>query len=111
MTLDANLKPIDWAAKSHEVSEDGLTWTFHLNKGIKWSDSYPIDSEVFAYSLNRTLDPCARSEVAHYLFSIQGGADFHASACPAGANTSMKTLVGSSLSEADLYTLQIKLRA
>jgi hypothetical protein len=27
ITLDANLGPIDWAAKSHEVSEAGLTWT------------------------------------------------------------------------------------
>jgi ABC-type transport system substrate-binding protein len=52
MTLDTNLKPIDWAAQTHEISEDGLTWTFHLNKGMKWSDSYPIDSVALAYSLN-----------------------------------------------------------
>jgi peptide/nickel transport system substrate-binding protein/oligopeptide transport system substrate-binding protein len=111
VTLDGNLKPIDWAAKSHEVSEDRLTWTFHLNKGMKWSDGNPIDSKTFAYSINRMLDPCTRSEVARYLFGIQGAAAFHAGACPAGAHTSAKTLVGSSIIAGDPMTLQIKLSA
>jgi oligopeptide transport system substrate-binding protein len=78
---------------------------------MHWSDSYPLDSEAFAYSLNRTLDPCTRSEVAHYLFSIQGAAAFDVSACPTGAHTSAKTLVGSSIIASDPMTLQIKLSA
>jgi ABC-type transport system substrate-binding protein len=57
MTLDANLKPIDWAARSHEVSVDGLTWTFHLNSGMKWSDGNPIDSKTFAYSIKPYARP------------------------------------------------------
>jgi oligopeptide transport system substrate-binding protein len=111
ITLDANLKPVDWATKSHEVTSDGLTWTFHLNRGMKWSDSYLIDSETFAYSINRMLDPCTRSEVARYLFSNSGAAAFHAGACPAGAHTSAKTLVGSSIIASDPLTLRIKLNA
>jgi peptide/nickel transport system substrate-binding protein/oligopeptide transport system substrate-binding protein len=111
IALDANLEPVDWAAKSRKASGDGLTWTFHLNSGMKWSDGNPIDSWAFAYSLNRTLDPCTRSEVAHYLFSISGAAVFHAGACPAGAHTSAKTLVGSSIIASDPLTLQIKLSA
>jgi len=111
VTLDANLKPIDWAAQTHEVSGDGLTWTFHLNKGMKWSDGFPIDSKTFASSLNRTLDPCTRSEAAHYLFSISGAAALHASACPAGANKSAQTLIGSSIIASDPLTLQINLSA
>ena len=78
---------------------------------MRWSDSNPLDSETFAYSLNRTLDPCTRSEVAHYLFSIQDAVAFHAGACPAGAHTSAKTLVGSSIISSDPLTLQIKLSA
>jgi ABC-type transport system substrate-binding protein len=111
VTLDASLQSIDWAAKSHEVTSDGLTWTFHLNRGMKWSDGVPIDSKSFTYSLNRALDHCTYSEAAHYLFSIQGAAAFHASACPAGAHTSAKTLVGSSIIASDPFTLQIKLSA
>ncbi len=111
ITLDANLKPVDWATKSHEVSEDELTWTFHLNSGMKWSDGNPIDSKTFAYSINRTLDPCTRSEVAHYLFSIQGAAAFHVSACLPGTHTSARTLIGSSIIASNPLTLQIKLSA
>jgi peptide/nickel transport system substrate-binding protein len=35
-------------AKSWEVSEDGKTYTFHLRKGIKWSDGTPFTSADIA---------------------------------------------------------------
>src|SRR4051794_6130677 len=38
ITLDEHGKPVDWAAASHEVSADGLTYTFHLRTGMTWSD-------------------------------------------------------------------------
>ena len=34
VTLDEQQHPIDWAAESHEISADGLTYTFHLHKGM-----------------------------------------------------------------------------
>lgn len=37
-------------AESWEVSEDGLTWTFHLQEGITWSDGDPVDAADFKYS-------------------------------------------------------------
>ena len=58
VTLDEKQQPVDWAAESHEISADGLTYTFHLHKGMTWSDGTPIDATTFAYSINRTLDPC-----------------------------------------------------
>src|SRR6218665_3774864 len=30
------------AAESWEQSEDGLTWTFKLRQGMKWSDGEPV---------------------------------------------------------------------
>ena len=39
-------------AKSYEVSEDGLTYTFHLRKGVKWSDGAPLT----AHDLSFTFD-------------------------------------------------------
>jgi peptide/nickel transport system substrate-binding protein len=34
-----------WLAKSWEVSEDGLTWTFILDERATWSDGVPVTSE------------------------------------------------------------------
>lgn len=40
-------------AKSWEVSEDGLSYTFHLRKGIRWSDGHGFDANdvIFTYSV------------------------------------------------------------
>ncbi|NLD73553.1 MAG: hypothetical protein GX649_12655, partial [Chloroflexi bacterium] len=39
-------------AESWEVSEDGLTFTFHLLEGIKWSDGEPLTSEDILFGVN-----------------------------------------------------------
>ena len=49
-------------AKSWDVSDDGRVFTFHLRKGMKWSDGHPFtaDDFVFAYEkliLNDELVP------------------------------------------------------
>jgi peptide/nickel transport system substrate-binding protein len=48
--------PVPGLADSWETSEDGLTWTFHLNKDAKWQDGKPVTSEDVAYTFNRILD-------------------------------------------------------
>ena len=48
-------------AKSWETSEDGLTWTFHLREGLRWSDGEPLtaDDVVFSASIvyDETINP------------------------------------------------------
>ena len=49
-------------AKAWEVSEDGTTFTFHLRKGMKWSDGAPFtaDDFVFAFedvTMNDNINP------------------------------------------------------
>ena len=44
-------------AESWEVSEDGLTYTFHLNPDAKWSDGEQITAQDFVYSWQRLMDP------------------------------------------------------
>jgi peptide/nickel transport system substrate-binding protein len=43
-------------AEDWETSEDGLTWTFHIRDGVKWSDGEPLTAEDIAYTYNRILD-------------------------------------------------------
>ena len=44
-------------AESHEMSEDGLTYTFTMKDGLKWSDGEALDATDVAYSWNRLVDP------------------------------------------------------
>ena len=44
-------------AESWEPSEDGLTWTFHLRDGLKWSDGSDLTAADFEYSWKRIADP------------------------------------------------------
>ena len=51
-------------AESWEPSENGLVWTFHLRKGIRWSNDAPITAEDFRRSWLRALAPETRSAYA-----------------------------------------------
>jgi ABC-type transport system substrate-binding protein len=42
-------------AKSYEVSDDGLTYTFHLNEGVKYSNGADLTSSDVLYTFNRLL--------------------------------------------------------
>jgi peptide/nickel transport system substrate-binding protein len=51
-------KPVlvpDLAADLGTKSSDGLTWTFKLKKGIKYSDGTPVTAADFAYAIKRSF--------------------------------------------------------
>ncbi len=54
-------------ATSYQVSPDGLTYTFTIRSGVKFSDGTPLDANDVAYSLNRVLLPATKSPVTGYL--------------------------------------------
>jgi len=112
VTLDDHLQPIDWAAESHEISADGLAYTFHLHRGLTWADGTPIDATTFAYAINRSLDPCTGASpdvVALHLYDLAGAEAFNTSVCPAGAIKTATTLIGSSIQTPDPLTLRLTL--
>jgi len=43
-------------ANSWDISEDGLTYTLHLKKGVKFSDGTPVTGEDWIWSLERARD-------------------------------------------------------
>ncbi len=43
-------------AEYWETSEDGLTWTFNIRDGVKWSDGEPLTAADIAYTYNRIID-------------------------------------------------------
>jgi peptide/nickel transport system substrate-binding protein len=65
-------------AKSWEVAPDGVTWTFHLRKGAKFSDGHPITSEDVLFSFEVAYDPVVHPAVQDLL--KVGGENFKVSA-------------------------------
>jgi peptide/nickel transport system substrate-binding protein len=50
-TPDGSVKPN--VAESWETSPDGLTWTFHLRRGVKFHDGSELTAEDVAFSMDR----------------------------------------------------------
>ena len=44
-----------------KVSEDGLTYTFYLRKGVKWHDGKPFCGEDVEVTFQRIMDPSVRA--------------------------------------------------
>lgn len=57
INLDENLNIIPGAAESWDVSEDGLTWHFHLRPGQVWSDGTPLTAHDYVATYRYMVDP------------------------------------------------------
>ncbi|KWX70170.1 peptide ABC transporter substrate-binding protein [Paenibacillus jilunlii] len=55
VAFDSKGEIVDWLAKSHSISEDGLTYTFVLRDGLKFSNGTDVTAEDAVFSLNRHL--------------------------------------------------------
>lgn len=51
-SLDASAKAVPWLADSWETSSDNLTWTFHLKKGVTFTDGTELTGAVVAYNFD-----------------------------------------------------------
>ncbi|MBD5549425.1 MAG: peptide ABC transporter substrate-binding protein [Lachnospiraceae bacterium] len=60
-------------AESWETSEDGLTWTFHLRDGLKWSDGSDLTANDFVYSWKRVCDPMVAAPYAETVLGMVVG--------------------------------------
>src|SRR5712692_3853197 len=74
---DLNVKP--GLAEKWDISADGVTYTFHLRSGLKWSDGSPLTAKDFEYSLKRLFDPATASPYTDIVKGIKGAEEFFSS--------------------------------
>jgi len=55
--LDKDFNVVPAAAESWEVSEDGLTWSFHLRPGQVWSDGTPLTANDWVATYRYLAQP------------------------------------------------------
>ncbi|CAM5796473.1 MULTISPECIES: peptide ABC transporter substrate-binding protein [Brevibacillus] len=76
--LDEKHEPQPALAKGVEVSPDGLTYTFTLRDGIKWSNGDPITAADFKFAWLGAMNPQTSKGGYAFILSdyIKGGAEY-----------------------------------
>ncbi len=75
LTINEEGKLAEGQAEKWETSEDGLTWTFHLRDGLKWSDGSDLTANDFVYSWKRVCDPNVAAPYAETVLGMVEGYD------------------------------------
>lgn len=65
-------------ASSWKMSDDGMTWTFHLRKNLKWSDGKAFSADDVVWTFNTYADPKVGSAWATKFANVEGYADLKA---------------------------------
>lgn len=100
MKLDDKDQPIPGVAEKHEVSKDGLEYTFYLRKDAKWSDGQPVKAGDFEYAWKRALNPDIAAEYAYQLYYLKNGEKY---------NTKEAKVEDVGVKATDDYTLKVTL--
>ncbi|MDO5713753.1 MAG: peptide ABC transporter substrate-binding protein [Tissierellia bacterium] len=87
-------------AEKVDVSDDGITYTFHLRDDVKWSNGDPVTAEDFEFAWKRVLDPELGSEYSFQLYYVQGGEEY---------NTGEGSVDDVAIKALDEKTLEVKL--
>ncbi len=82
-----NSSPKAGLAKSWNHSPNGLTWTFHLRKNLKWSNGDPLTASDFVYGWRRTVKPKTASQYAYIYSGIKNADEINS-----GKNKNLKSL-------------------
>ncbi|MCC8076226.1 MAG: peptide ABC transporter substrate-binding protein [Clostridiales bacterium] len=75
LTYDADGNLVEGCAESYEASEDGLTYTFTMREGLKWSNGEDLDASDFEYSWRRAADIETAADYS-YLFEILADCEY-----------------------------------
>lgn len=70
-TEAADGRIVPGVAESWEVSDDGLTYDFHLRADARWSNGDPVTAQDFVNGIRRSVDPATGSNVSRILSVIR----------------------------------------
>jgi ABC-type transport system substrate-binding protein len=78
VSLDAGLNVVPGLADTWTISKDGLTYAFHLRRGVTFHDGATLTSDDVLYSIRRVLEPGRkrRSIAFSYLSVVTGAMDY-----------------------------------
>lgn len=86
-------------AEKWDISSDGITYTFHLKKGVKFQNGEELKADDVLFTFDRMLDPKTKALNTDFLDMIAGADD----------RMSGKATSTSGLKVIDDYTIEIKL--
>src|SRR6478752_6256658 len=91
------------------VSDNGLTWTYHLKSGVKFQNGTPVTSQDVKYAVERTFDRGVLSNGPNYFANLLGG---NAKTYPGPYKDRSKNLMGlTAIDTPDATTIVFHLKA
>lgn len=108
VTYDKDNNLVGGSAEKWEISEDGLTYTFTLRDGLKWSDGSPLTAKDYLYTMKRILTPSTAAMYLNMLTDYVAGAQEYYDALAAGQTPNEEAL---GIKAPDDKTLVITLKA
>ncbi|MFT5052140.1 MAG: oligopeptide transport system substrate-binding protein [Chlamydiales bacterium] len=105
----STLAPLPGSAESWDLSPDGCTYTFHMQRGASWSNGDPLTAHDFVYSFRRLLDPLTAANYAYLLWYVKGARAYTSEVGADGGARNEFSSVG--IHAADDHTLVIELNS
>ena len=73
-SVDGEAQIVPGLAESWEISDDGLTYTFHLREGVTFQNGDPFTADDVVFTVNRMMDPATLAKNSDIYYDIVEGA-------------------------------------
>ncbi len=68
---NAQMEPVPCLAESWDVSEDALTYTWHLRQGVKFHNGRELEAEDIKWNFERCLDEALGSQLRQNIQEVE----------------------------------------